>query len=147
MIQAMIKDRRPKNKLSSNPLREASWLNSWTLCISVILISLPKELTGDESYLSWPRKNYERIRADPSFLCLDLCLFSFFLSFPLFFLFYLPLPWNVTDIRQLTDNCQGLKRQLCEELFHQRPKGDEPAIPRQRHENQPLPAIPTTSLH
>lgn len=58
------------------------------------------------------RRRYKRIRADPCFPCLDLCLFSFFLSSPLFFLFYLPLPWNLTYIRQLTDNCQGLKTTL-----------------------------------
>lgn len=60
------------------------------------------------------RWNYKRIRADPSFPCLDLCFFSFFPLFSIIFFFYLPLPWNLTDIGQLKDNHQGLQRPTLE---------------------------------
>lgn len=35
-------------------------------------------------------------------------------SFPFFPIFYVPLPWTLTDIRQLTDNSQGLQRYILE---------------------------------
>lgn len=93
------------------------------------------------------RWNYKRIRADPSFPCLDLCFFSFFPLFSIIFfsIFHSPETW--LTLGNLKTTIKVYKDRLWKELFHQLPKWDAPVIPRKRHENQLIPAIPTWALH
>lgn len=111
MVQAMINDRRPKNKLFLQPTLRDFWLNSWTLYIPEILFSLPEHCLemkviyfGQEEELE---NNFKR-----SYFCLLRLLLPFPFSLSLlfsifFFIFCVPLPWTLTDI-----NSQSAQRYL-----------------------------------